>query len=495
MRVRTILIGLVCGFGLLAGARAAVYHVDAEQGADSRDGLSPETAWRSLEKANSVELEPGDELRFKSGGRWSGLLKPRGGGAEGAPVRIGRYGDGPLPLIEGGGRHRDAVLIENFPHVAVSELAITNTGPQRAPWRTGIRVCANGAGKVAGVRLEKLHVRDVNGDLRKDHEGCGIYFETKGGNDTHFDGLVIEGCRVERTDRNGICQRGTGRPRSRNVVIRGNTIEDIGGDGIKLWGTNGGLIERNVVRKARARCTENEAAAGIWPFSCDDTVIQFNEVSGTIGTKDGQGFDADYDCRRTLIQYNYSHGNEGGFLLVCGPGRSRNEDTVVRYNLSVHDGVNSARVFHFGGASQRTRIYHNTIILGPHQKLPMMLFTEWNGGIAQDVDFSNNLFVVGDGGRATYQLKPSQGIRFSGNLFVGRHEGLSSDVRVGGFTPRFAGALEPRPGSKSVLAFRPLEASSFPRGVAVADPGGRDLAGTRLPAGRPPAVGAFEPLP
>ena len=83
-------------------------------------------------------------------------------------------------------------------------------------------------------------------------------------------------------------------------------LEDIGGDGIKLWGTDGGFIEKNVVRKARARCNDKEAAAGIWPFACDDTLIQFNEVSGHLGTKDGQAYDSDYWCRRTVFQYNYS---------------------------------------------------------------------------------------------------------------------------------------------------------------------------------------------
>jgi Right handed beta helix region len=485
----------MCLAGFSSGpVHGAIYHIDAVHGADSQSGLAPDQAWRSLDKVNMTPLKPGDEVRFKSGNVWKGRLNPQGGGSANAPVRIHRYGNGPLPRIEGGGLHGDAVLLENFAHVWVSELEITNTGPHREPWRTGIRVCASGAREVAGVRLEKLHVRDVNGDLRKDSEGCGIYFETKG-DKACFNGLAIENCRVERTDRNGICQRGIGRTRSRNVVIRGNTLEDIGGDGIKLWGTNGGLIEHNVVRKARARCTDNEAAAGIWPFACDDTVIQFNEVSGTVGTRDGQGFDADYHCRRTLIQYNYSHGNEGGFLLVCGPGRTTNEDTVVRYNLSVHDGVNSARVFHFGGASQRTRIYNNTIILGHHQDLPMVLFTAWKGGTADGVEFFNNLFVVGDGGRATYQLKPSNGVRFSHNLFVGRHEGLPAGVSAGGFKPRFAGPLQPRPGSRAVHAFRPLGGSSFPRGVIVANHGGRDLAGNRLPSGLPPAIGALEPPP
>ena len=68
------------------------------------------------------------------------------------------------------------------------------------------------------------------------------------------------------------------------------------------------------------RC--RDAAAGIWPWDCDDTIIQFNEVSGMKGTVDGQGFDSDFLCRRSLFQYNYSHNNDGGFMLICTPGNS-----------------------------------------------------------------------------------------------------------------------------------------------------------------------------
>src|SRR5262249_26171816 len=55
----------------------------------------------------------------------------------------------------------------------------------------------------------------------------------------------IEGCRLARTDRNGICgfaaySKNPGRwfP-SLNVVIRKNVLEDTGGDAIKLWGCDG----------------------------------------------------------------------------------------------------------------------------------------------------------------------------------------------------------------------------------------------------------------
>lgn len=490
LSLQAVLVGLVLFLAPALPAHAADYHVDARAGDDGADGLSPSTAWRSLDKANAVRLEPGDRLLLKSGGAWSGQLRPQGSGAPGRPVRITRYGEGEAPRIDGDGRFPDAVLLANLSHVEVTDLAVTHTGPQRAPWRTGVRVLAEGAVS-AGILLARLEIRDVNGDLRKSHEGCGLFFESRG-KGAFFDGLVIEHCRLARCDRNGICQRNGSDRRSRGVVIRGNTLDDIGGDGIKLWGTNGGLIEHNIVRKARARCTPDEAAAGIWPFDSDDTVIQFNEVSGTLGTKDGQGYDADYGCRRTLFQYNYSHGNEGGFMLVCGPGRARNEGVVIRYNLSVHDGARGARVFHFGGSSQQARVYHNTIVIGPHQDLPMMLFDSWNGGQPRGAVFTNNLFIVEPGGRASYRFKAGEPPVLRGNRFIGRHEGLPPGIEINPGMPRFSGPFTPRPGRAGMQAFRPLD-PAFPRGEAVPDHGGRDLLGHPLPRNQGPAIGALEP--
>ena len=57
---------------LAASIHAATYYFDSEAGCDTNDGLSPATAWRSLEKANDVPAQPGDKVLFKRGGVWRG---------------------------------------------------------------------------------------------------------------------------------------------------------------------------------------------------------------------------------------------------------------------------------------------------------------------------------------------------------------------------------------------------------------------------------------
>jgi hypothetical protein len=350
-----------------------------------------------------------------------------------------------------------------------------------------VRVVAENFGVMRHIRLRNLFVHDVNGDLRKEREGCGIYFETRGRTESRFDDLVIENCHVVRTDRNGICQRNGSGPRSTRVIIRGNVLEDIGGDAIKLWGTDGGLIERNTVRGARMRC--DDYAAGIWPFDCDDTLIQFNEVSGVRGTKDGQGFDSDYRCRRSIFQYNYSHDNEGGFMLICSPGNSYNEGTIIRYNLSQNDGINSARVFHISGVKD-TLIHNNTIYVGTNQSLPFVIFNEWAGGNAENTRFVNNLIYVD--GRVTYDLGKSRGTVFENNLFYGNHANPPSDSRAVTNAPPLNNPGSGLDGFTSLAGYRLTGLPPFMLGQPVPGNASHDFFSQPIPTNRPPAIGCSE---
>jgi len=473
-------------------AAAATYHLDSELGDDSHNGTESGRAWKSLARANSNQFQPGDRLLLKAGTRYAGQLKPSGSGAvvdgKTNTIRIGVYGEGARPRIDGEGKVLDTLLLRNVEFWEVEGLEITNEGEQREPWRTGVRIQSDGFGKMRHISLNNLFVHDVNGDLRKEQEGCGVYFEARGGNNSHFDGLIIENCHVVRTDRNGICQRTSGRGRSVGVVIRRNLLEDIGGDGIKIWGSNGALVEHNVIRGGRTRC--QDYAAGIWPFASDDTLIQFNEVSGYKGTKDGQGFDSDYLCRRTTIQYNYSHDNEGGFILICSPGNSYNEGTIVRYNVSQNDGINSARVFHFGGGASNTLVYNNTIYVGTNQNLPLILCTEWDRGNAKDTKFFNNIFYVD--GRVTYDFGKSTNMVFENNVFCGTHIAPPADVKGITHCPPL---LQPGHAASGLETLRVYGFARFAPeflGQRAGVPAAHDILGNPLPGNRQPRVGAVQ---
>ncbi len=480
--------------GLLASPLAAeTYYLDSKAGADRNSGLTPTEAWRSLERANEQTFKPGDAIRFKAGTTYTGQFKPRGSGqlidGKPKPIIVGKYGNGARPRIDGEGKVLDAMLLRNVEYWEIRDLEITNRGPARQPWQTGVHIVADGCGTLHHLYLHDLDVHDVNGDLHKSKEGCGIYFESLGGKESHFDDLRIENCHVARTDRNGICQRRSdGAARSLGVIIRGNVLEDIGGDGIKTWGSDSALVEHNVLRGGRMRCPE--MAAGIWPFDCDDTIIQFNEVSGMRGTFDGQGFDSDYVCRRSIFQYNYSHDNDGGFMLICTTNDSYCEDTIIRYNISQNDGISSGRVFHFGGGARNTMIYNNVIYVGPKQNLPLLQYSAWGGRYAQNTHFLNNIFYVD--GRVRYNWGKSTQNVFENNVFFGKHQTGPHDPSARTEKPPLLNPGSGTRGFDSLAGYKLSPGVPFARGSLVPNNGGRDFFGNPVPASKPPLPGVFE---
>lgn len=68
------------------------YYV-SNNGSDENDGLSPETAWATLEQVNTASLSRGDGVYFERGGTWRGQLWAQEG------VIYSAYGDGPKPNI------------------------------------------------------------------------------------------------------------------------------------------------------------------------------------------------------------------------------------------------------------------------------------------------------------------------------------------------------------------------------------------------------------
>ncbi len=68
------------------------YYV-SNSGNDDNDGKSPETAWASLEKANSYRYKAGDVLLLERGGEYRGTLSAR------SNFKIGAYGEGHKPHV------------------------------------------------------------------------------------------------------------------------------------------------------------------------------------------------------------------------------------------------------------------------------------------------------------------------------------------------------------------------------------------------------------
>ena len=103
-------LALLALLGVSGNADATVYHLDSEAGDDGRSGTAPDTAWKSLERVNDVQLQPGDELRLKRGATFRGTLAPRGSGTPEQRILIAAYGEGARPVIHANGA-QDAIKV------------------------------------------------------------------------------------------------------------------------------------------------------------------------------------------------------------------------------------------------------------------------------------------------------------------------------------------------------------------------------------------------
>ncbi len=481
---------------LSAAPQSSTYFVDSQSGSDANDGKSGAHPWRTLDKLNATIFQPGDSIVLKAGSTWEGQLWPKGSGSADQPIRLGSYGSGAKPLIHADGKFEDALLLRNQEYWEVQDLELTNSAPIKAT-RRGVHLALQDFGEAHHLVVRHMSIHDVSG--RDDAKNNGAITFTSDGEKTpsRFVDVVIEDNTIHHVDRNGISSWSDRWERSKwfpslVVVVRGNHLDDIGGDGIMIAVTDGALIERNVVGNVNQRSDGYNIA--IWSWSADNTTIQFNEAYGTKGERDGEGFDSDWNSRNTIIQYNYSHDNDGGFLLICNEGGEPasasvgNVTTIVRYNISQND---RHRGIALSGPVQDTRIYNNTFYIGKSLNVDAVLFTDWNGWPAQTVLFNNIFYAAGQAkiGHATDRDKttghhtsapgfgPSLETEFDSNVYFGKIT-APSDPRALTQNPLFSAPGKGSSDRQSLHAYG-LKSGSPARatGRRIPDNGGRDFFG------------------
>lgn len=91
-----------------------------------------------------------------------------GTGTAEAPIIIDGYGDkGHDPCIIGYDQSPYAVYVYNSSQITIQNLEIVNTGKDRLPGRTGVKVHLENYGTAHSITLRNLYIHDVNGSLVK----------------------------------------------------------------------------------------------------------------------------------------------------------------------------------------------------------------------------------------------------------------------------------------------------------------------------------------
>jgi len=102
------------------------YYV-SKSGDDSRDGLSIQTAWRSLDKISNFDFNPGDSLMLEGGVEFKGTinLTSDDNGSPGKPVVVTSYGNKKATIAAGDG---EGLQANNTSFIRIVSLKFEGSG-------------------------------------------------------------------------------------------------------------------------------------------------------------------------------------------------------------------------------------------------------------------------------------------------------------------------------------------------------------------------------
>lgn len=532
--------------------QGTIYYVDSENGNDTNNGTSEGTAFRTIEKINSIEFQPGDQILFKCGGTWTGALMPKGSGEEDNPITIGSYGEGSKPVLMPGEDWRDNSYIPNYinkantvisnvvtnnvitfynqEHWVVKDLELYDPRGEaegfdpsrfynRKYYYRAILMGAKDVGDLYGFTFDNLTIHGFRGDNSNNGKGSGgihvqiwsdLYDSSKRV-PTAINDITVENCTMYNVGRSGFnffspwttrVDKGDGDEwghfgyagygewyPNKNITIRNNIIYNIDGDGILIDNCENVLVEHNTVY----RCLmDADMAVGIFNWNSDNTIIQYNEVYDT-RPADGQGT-----------------GDAQGIEIDA-----LNRDTYVQYNYlhGNYGGVfmwcntNDLRgfrgVFRYNISDNDmaahcvidwrpnhvdSMAYNNTIYLGEMSNGSGRTFFGDNGA-SGDAKFYNNIFYS-DAPMNANTYKESN-IEWKNNIFYG-FDRLPTDESNMAVDPMFVAKNTGDLGLDSVIGYKLLAGSpAIDAGINIENNGGKDYFGTPLTDGKTD-IGAAE---
>lgn len=400
---------------------AVTYFVDCNKGYSSKnDGLSPDSAWTSLEQVNTHIFAAGDILRFKRGSACDGTLWPKGSGSESAPIRVTAYGVGLRARITAKPSSDASLKLYNQEYWDIDSLDLAGGNTY------GVFISGD-KGVLHHIHLANLLVHDVGGVEMK-HKESGLVVISPGTVDQHFDDVLVDGVTAYNTRQwVGIVVGGGnfGFPPeetwSTNVTIRNSVVHDVQGDGIVLFRVRDGLIASSVAWNTGMQMTESMGTPNaIWTWMCRNCTVEQNEAFLTDSPGvDGGAFDIDYGNTNNSVIDNYGHDTQGYCVAVFGAGFVTHQ-SVVRGNTCVNN-ARSPRMAQYQGAIflhtwndgklDGVVIENNTVYWNPPGNAPAILNdAAFQGGNA--VAKNNRIYST-----SPWMIASNSSLHFDGNLY------------------------------------------------------------------------------
>ncbi len=441
---------------------AKTYYIDSNKGNDTNNGLSKNTAIKSLARANTLSLKPGDEILLACRQVHRGTMELKNvSGSKHQPIIVSYFyhskiDEEALPIIDAQG-HRNGILLLNSSHIHVRNLRIkANAGGMlngtggKNNMRCGVLITCDHAGEYENISLSNLHIKDVfyadKSVIRSKKEtnsangtqayGWGIRFinRTEG---SVFKDMKVESCHIENVGHTGL--KVTAAKHSvQDIKLYNNTITHTGGPGMQMSGVLNGHVMGNAITYSGSTSDSRKwgRGSGFWTWSCSKVLIEHNSFRFANGPADSAGCHIDFNCDNIIVQYNVSEGNAGGFCEILG----NNYNCAYRYNLSINDGhrikkVNGAfqegKVFWLSGFNGKGKahngpfnsyFYNNTVYVKSDIQAKMAVTRTAQGAL-----LANNIFYIEGTSKLVMgdQYKPAtqgesliKNVVFKNNLFL-----------------------------------------------------------------------------
>jgi hypothetical protein len=382
-----------------------LYYV-SKTGDDDNPGTK-EKPFKSIDRINKLNLEPGDAVYFNGGEIFDGTLSITINGTENEPVIISSYGTGRAEI--NGATGHAMVLAGNF-------FKIDN-------------INAKGAGRKTGNITEGIQLTEVRDAVVEDVKIEG--FQKAGLHLYNCKNVEIKKVEAAENGFSGIYIKGSEKGESKNIVIKDCKAENNPGDPTSLTNHSGnGILVSTSDSVLIDHCTATNngwdmprtgnGPVGIWAHESDKVTIQYcisykNKTAK--GAKDGGGFDFDGGMTNSMIQYCLSYENEGaGYGLFQYSGASSWHNNVVRYCVSINDGISTEDLGAFLVWNQdpdsnnfRNCIVYNNLVYNTSVSAVKFASNSLNSQFL----FCNNIFI----GSEKIIDGPTSGEKFIGNVW------------------------------------------------------------------------------
>ena len=340
-------------------------HVDADGGNDDSNGLTPGTAWRSLDRANAA-VAAGDTVRLR-GIFFAQSIAPNVSGTAARPIRFQSY-PGETAVLDGG----------------------RSAGSDRP-------VVAVWLDSRSYVVLERLWIQNV--------PGYAVQISSGG----HHN--VVRDAYLTRCGTPSVWGQGIRITESSDNLVERNQMVDIGderansGDGI--WIANGSSRNRILAN------TLQDAGHSLMQIGGDrdgETEVGDNAVAdNTLSNFYATPLILSWMARRTLVEYNrIANGARNGVNFPRPGIQMQASDNIIRYNEifdNAAGGIDIAAYVYKGSVSQDSignQIYHNVVYNNNRiqdwvNNSGALNIRESDGRSVRDNFIANNIFFRNNG--------------------------------------------------------------------------------------------------